>query len=151
MAPQDIAQIDANQVQVRVSLPVGFTLDVPKTRLNLKLSGPGGSRAAEMTLLPVSVARGIRSGGIFSPDTVVNTHTLRLAPEGARQLKAAQQFIMSNRPREFHFGIEVPFATVPKQAKEVVFWADLKLSNQDSFQPLVDGARIRFKNAAAGS
>jgi hypothetical protein len=151
MSPRTLAQLDAAQVMVRVSVPVGFELNVASTRLNLQLKGQNGAKTAAMGLTATSVSRTVRSGGLFGSDVPVSTYLLRLTPEGARQLQEAQHFILASQPNHFEFGLNAPFATVPPAAREVTFWADLKLSQSEAFRPLINGAKIQFTAAKAGS
>jgi hypothetical protein len=68
----------------------------------------------------------------------MSTYLLRLIPEGSRQLQDVQGFILGSNPNQFEFRLNAPFATVPPSAREVTFWADLKLSQSEAFKPLVD-------------
>ncbi|WP_104611791.1 hypothetical protein [Xanthomonas pisi] len=144
MGPRSLAQLDPAQVLVRISLPVGFELNVPATRLELQLKASGTNKTAAMGLTAVTVSRSAHPGGLFSPDVPVLTHPLRLTPEGCRQLRELQRFILATDPKQFEFVVHVPFAIVPASAREATFWADLKLSQTEPFKPLIDGAKIRF-------
>ncbi|MFC0153358.1 hypothetical protein ACFFJ4_06830 [Xanthomonas dyei] len=144
MSPRSLAQLDPAQLLVRVSVPVGFELNVAATRLDLQLKASGTSKAAAMGLTEVAVSHAVRSGGLFNRDVPVSTYLLRLTPEGSRQLQELQRFILANDAKQFEFVLHVPFATVPASAREAIFWADLKRSQSEPFKPLVDGTTIKF-------
>lgn len=80
MIPRSLAELDPAQVLVRISLPVGFELNVPATRLDLQLKAPGTSKTAAVDLIAVTVSRSVRPGGLLSPDVPVLTYLLRLTP-----------------------------------------------------------------------
>lgn len=145
LSPRKLAQTDPAQVRVRLSVPEGYEVNVPAARLKLRLEGASGVKFASMGLSLLGTARETRSGGLFRSDVPVATYVLALNPDGVRELKELQRFVLDGDPSKFLFGVEAPFAKVPPQAREVTFWADLKLSLADPFRPLIDGARIRFE------
>ena len=151
LSPSYLAQIDPSQVRVKLSVPVGYELDVPASHLTLALGGPAGSRSAVMPLKLLDVVREQRSGGLFSADVPVSTYSLSLSPEGARELQSLQQFVLSGKAKSFKFSVAAPFSTVPSEAGEVTFWADLKLSLKDPFMPLINGGKVHFGRSSASS
>jgi hypothetical protein len=152
MSAKSLAQIDPVQVRVKLSVPVGYEINVAESELKFSLvSSSGESHAGAMGLSLLQSMRDIRSGGFFSQDITVTTYFLALSPEGTRQLRELQQFVLSGQPRKFEFSVKAPFAKLPPGAQEVTFWADLKLSQHDSFVPLIDGAKIRYTKPSAGS
>ena len=151
MSPRTLERVDPAQVRVKLSVPVGYELNVSAGRLKLALSGPSGSRTGQMGLSLLRVTRESRSGGLFRPDIPVSTYSLALSQDGVRELRELQHFMLAGAPDEFEFSVQAPFAKVPPQADEVTFWADLKLSSRESFIPLIDAARIRFEPSPAGS
>ena len=149
---QTLAQIDPTQVRVRLSVPAGYELDIPASKLKLSLASRSyGSRSGSMALTLLQTTRDIRPGGLFGSDTTVSTYLLSLSPEGGRQLHELQQFVLSGQPEQFAFSVHAPFTKIPPTAIEVVFWADLKLSLGEPFMPLIDGAKIRFEGSSASS
>ena len=150
LQPATLAQIDPAQVRLRVSVPVGYELDAAATRLRLTLSPPEGApRTGAMGLSLLQVVRESRSGGWLAPDRAVSTYLLALSPDGTRQLRDLQQYVLSGHPRAFEFAVQAPLAQVPANAREVTFWADLKLSLRDPYLPLIDGATVRLAGAQA--
>mgnify|MGYP006889692377 FL=1 len=145
MSLSNLAQLDPSQVRVRLSVPVGFEIDVPASRLNLTLSSPAKSRTADMELSLLAVTQESRSGGLFRSDVAVSTYSLALSSAGVQQLRELQEFMLAGAPESFEFGVQAPFATVPPQAQGVTFWADLKLSANEPFRPLINGAKLRFE------
>lgn len=147
-----LAQIDPNEVRVRLSVPVGYELDLARSRLTFALTETSGkSHSAEMTLKRLQTTRERRPGGWFSADVPVSTHLLALSPEGVRQLREVQQIALSDQVRDFRFSVQSKFSRIPADAQEITFWADLKLSPNDPFMPLIDGARIKFERQPAGN
>ncbi len=150
LSPRDLAQVDPTQVRVRLSVPAGYDLNISAARLTLSLSGPAGARSAAMGLVPLQVGPGTRSGGVFSSDIRVLTYLLALSPRGAHELAALQKFVLANNPKSFTFSVNVPFAKLPAHAREVTFWADLRLRQGEPFMRLIDGAKIRFEQSPIG-
>ncbi|WP_369978074.1 hypothetical protein [Xanthomonas bundabergensis] len=150
LSPRMLAQTDPAQVRVRLSVPEGYEVDVPAARLTLRLEGASGNKSASMGLSLLGTSRETRSGGLFRSDVPVSTYVLALNPEGVRQLKELQRFVLAGDPSTFLFGVKAPFAKMPPQAREMTFWADLKLSLAEPYKPLIDGARLRFEDTPPG-
>jgi hypothetical protein len=150
--PQELAQVDPSQVRVRVSIPEGFELNVPASRLTLALGTPSGERKnVKMGLSLLQHTREHRSTGLFSGNLAVSTYVLALTPEGAQQLRSMQQFVLASNPDTFQFGVSVPLAKTLPNAREMTFWAEVRLSAKDRYTPLIDAAKIKFQDSAAGS
>lgn len=149
MSPRVLAQTDPAQVRVRVSVSEGYDVNVHAARLGLRLESASGARSASMGLTLLGVSRERRDGGLFRADMPVTTYLLALSPDGARELKDMQRFVLESDPKKFEFGVEAPFSKVPPKPREVIFWADLKLSLAEPFKPLIDGARIRFEEGGS--
>ena len=151
LTPGALAQIEPSQVQVKLSVPEGYEVDLAASHLTLALSGPSGSRSGRMGLAVLGVSHGVRPGGWFSPDIPVTTYSMALSAEGARTLRGLQAFVLSGKPDHFTLGVDAPFSKLPPSAREVTFWADLKLFPAEPFMPLVDGARIQIRRSEADS
>lgn len=151
MSLSTLAQVDPTQVRVELSVPIGFELDIPESRLALTLAAPDDRRSGQMPLSLLGVRQESRSGGLFRPDVRVSTYSLALSPDGVQELRELQQFMLTGAPETFEFSIAAPFATIPPQTREVTFWASLKMPASEPFRPLIDGARLRFQNAPGGS
>ena len=151
LSPRHLAQIDPGQVRVKLSVPAGYEFDIPAARLMLSLSGTSSTRSAAMELVTLQAGPSTRPGGLFSSDIPVTTYTLALSPRGARQLAELQGFVLASKPERFTFSVNAPFATVPERAREVTFWADLRLQQAEPYMRLIDGAKMRFEQARAGS
>ncbi|HZX79829.1 MAG TPA: hypothetical protein VFE72_02605 [Lysobacter sp.] len=145
-----LAQLDPADVRVRVSLPSGFELDVPKSRLTLSLGATNGaSRQGELALSLLQTTRESRSTGWFGADTPVSTYVLALSPDGVRQLRDMQQFALARNPNTFELGVSAPLAKTPAHPREMTFWADVKLRRAESWMRVIDGATVRFKATSA--
>lgn len=151
LSPQSLAQTDPAQVRVKLSVPVGYELDISAVLLKLSLSGQSQSRSSAMSLTLLDTNRELRSGGWFSPDVPVLTYVLALSPEGVQTLRELQGFVISDQPNHFKLSVNTPFTKMPEDPKVVTFWADLKLSLDDPFMPLIDGAEMRFERSPASS
>ena len=150
LKPRTLAQLDPADVRVRVSLPVGFELNVPKSRLTVSLAATDGpSRRSELGLSLLQTARDTRSPGWFSADVPVSTYVLALSPEGVREMRAMQQFALARNPNEFELGINVPLAKTPDNPRDMTFWADVKLRRDESWMRLIDGATLKFETTSA--
>lgn len=152
LEPRTLAQIDPGHVRVRVSVPVGYELNVAASRLTLSLHTPNGqTREEKMGLSLLQVTSENRSAGWFAADVPVSTYDLALTPEGAHQLRDMQRFVLSENPGTFEFGINAPLARTPRDPREMTFWADVKLSAKEQYMPLINGAKVTFEHAAGGS
>lgn len=144
---RSMMQIDPAEVRVKLSVSDGYEVDIAKSRLKLAMTGPDAvSHVVDMPLALLQRTTGKRSGGLFSPDVPVTTYELALAPEGAGQLRALQRALLTDGNGKFEFSVSAPLSKTPPKMKEVMFWADLKFSDKDSYLPLIDGATLRFKN-----
>jgi hypothetical protein len=76
------------------------------------------------------------------------TYELALSADGVRRLQLLQKSLLSVGHGKFEFSVSAPFSKTPPKAEQVTFWADLRLSNKDTYMPLIDGAKIKFKPAA---
>jgi hypothetical protein len=143
---QAVAAIDPRQVRLRVSVPRGFVLDVPASRLTLaaKLRN-GTSREDGFTLSQLAVTDDTRGRSWFSDDVAVRTWTFGLAAEGQRALAAFQQYALDERLASCTFSVNIRFAASPPAASEVTFWTDLQLSEREGFLVLIDGATVHFE------
>lgn len=61
-----------------------------------------------------------------------------------------QQFVLADDPNTFEFGVSAPLAETPANAREMTFWADVKLSAKDSYMPLINAAKLEFSDVEAG-
>ena len=97
--PQTLAQIDPTQVRVRLSVPAGYELDIPASKLKLSLASRSyGSRSGSMALTLLQTTRDIRPGGLFGSDTTVSTYLLSLSPEGGVSfMNFNSSFCLANR------------------------------------------------------
>lgn len=145
LTPQDLAQIDPAALRVRLSVPQGFELDVPATRLSLSLSGPESEHSEEMGLALLGTLDESRDGGWFGAEILVTTYLLALDDAGADRLRRLQLTVLTSDRRTSRFSVSSPFSRVPPEADEVSFWADLRLAHDLPFMTLFDGARIRFE------
>lgn len=150
MSPRDLALVEPAQVQVRISVPAGFQLDVPESHLSLTITTKSGTVSKEMGLSLHSVTRGTRSAGLFRPDVPVTTYLLALSPEGVDELRALQLILLNGHVKAFSFSIGGPLAEKPAGAKDVTFWAAIKLANDKPFLLLVDGAKLKLPSNASG-
>ena len=146
-----LAQIDPAQVRVRLSVPIGFEINIPESHLGLALTSSSGTRSSAMKLSSLGVTKESRSGGLFKADVPVTTYLLALSPDGALQLQELQRLMLAKEPGAFEFSVSAPFSKFPVNPEEVTFWADLKLSDNESFMPLIKGAKIRFEHSPVGS
>ncbi len=150
LTPRSLAQVAPEQVRVRLSVPVGYELNVPKTQLSLRLTGPTETRTVAMNLTLLGVETESRSAGLLSASVPVTTYSLALSDIGARDLRELQKFVLSGDTRDFKFTVRAPLARVPPGAREVTFWADLKLSLSERFMPLINGAKISLDPSLTG-
>ena len=151
LSPNALAQIDPAQVRVKVSVPLGYEINVHTTRLTLALTGPSGSRSAVMSLAVLGVANGERSRGLFRSSVHVSTYMLVLDPEGVQKLRELEHFALSGNAKSFEFSLQAFIAKMPFGAQEVTLWAALRLHADTPFISLIDGATLKFGSTKSGS
>lgn len=146
---ESLSAIDPSEVEVKASVPKGYTIDVARSQLTLSVSDShGASRAVQMHLQQLKVTHGSRGGGWFSSAVPVTTYWLGLTEEGVNELRHVQRFARQRDPKTFKFGVSVPFATCPPHPKQVRFWADLRLAEGKPFMSLIDGYTFAFPEGA---
>lgn len=149
LEPRSLAQVDPSQVRVKLSVSTGYEVNISKSRLKLSFTPSDTiARTADMPVALLKETTDERPGGLFSPDVQVTTYELALAPEGMRQLRALQQSLLISGQGKFKFSVSAPFSKTPPKPKNVTFWADLKLSAEEAYMPLISGAELQFKNEA---
>ena len=142
----DFQKIDPAQVRVRLSVSQGFEVDVAKAAL--RLSTPSADRASRelaMSLELMERSTMTRSLGFFSGESSVPTYLLRLTPKSAAELTKLKKSLAAKGKGERGFSVSAPFSQAPKNPESVIFWADLRLADDDSWIALIDGAKIKFK------
>lgn len=142
LSREDLVHIDPAQVRVKVSVPRGFAIDIPATRLKLVVTASGQERIANMRLNALERHRGVRSRGWLHHDVPVCTVMLELTADSRRQLRAMQRFIDESGPLHYQFSLIWPLAEVPPDAGKVTIWADLQLRADRRYLPLVDAAHL---------
>lgn len=151
LEPSTLAQVDPAQVRVKLSVSLGYEVDIPKSRLKLTVTDSGDvSRSADMPLGLLVRTVGMRSTGFFGSDVSVTTYEAALTAEGVRQLQALQKSLLTIEGGTFEFDVSAPFSKTPPEPQEVNLWADLKLSSNKSYLPLINGAKLRFSKEAGG-
>lgn len=140
----------SSAVEVKVSVPKGYTIDVEKSQLMLSVTGSSGSsRTVQMHLRQLKATHGVLGDGwFFSSPVPVTTYWLDLSETGVNELRQVQRFVRLQNPRTFKFGVSVPFATCPPHPKKVKFWADLRLVAGNPFLTLVSGYTLTFPEGA---
>ncbi len=152
LEPRTLAQVDASEVRVRVSIPAGYELNVATSSLNLSLHSPTGvKQEGELGLSLLQVTPESRSTGFFTANVPVFTYVLALTPEGVNKLRDIQEFLLSDHINEFKFGVNASLAKIPRNARQITFWADVKLFANEQYFPLINGAKIKFEDGATGS
>lgn len=145
LSPESLARIDPAGVEVKISTPRDWSVDVESARLRLTVSNASGSSSMkEMHLRLLRVTHGTLGGGLFSSSTPVTTSWLALSEDGVRQLRVIQQFVELHHPNRFNFGITWQFSQCPRGARKVTLWADLRLAPDQAFMTLIDGAVLKF-------
>jgi hypothetical protein len=149
--PQHLAHVDPAQVRVKVSVPLGYEINIRAARLTLVLTGPSGHHSAAMGLAVLGTSQGLRSRGWFRPSVHVSTVMLGLDPQGVQKLRKLQQYVLAGDAKGFEFSLVAPLAKVPPGAKQVTIWAALRLRTDEPFMPLIDGATFKFGSTTMGS
>lgn len=144
-----LVQLEPADVRVRLAVPRGNEVDVQRARLKLEIQPEDASAmVADMPLRLLGVRNAQRSAGMFRADVPVLTYELALAPEGAHSLRALQRNVMAMKSSKARIGFSVntPFSRVTPGMREMQFWVDLKLRAGDDYLPLIDGAKVPFKD-----
>jgi len=146
---QSLAAVNPSGVEVKVSVPKGYTINVAKSQLTLSVTvSSGSSRTVQMHLQQLKLTHGTRGGGWFRAPVPVTTYWLELSKKGVNELQQVQRFVRLQDPKTFKFGVSAPFATCPPHPKHVKFWADLRLAQGKPFMTLVNGYTLTFPEGA---
>lgn len=147
MSPRSLAQVDPEEIRVRLSVPQGFEVDPARTRLEFSIRNPSVDHSSQLGVRVLAATEGERPGGFLEPDLAVTTYLLALTPEGRDEFRALQRVLLQAEHGTFQAGFHAKFAKRPPGAREVTFWVDLKLSDTEPFMPLLEAARVEFEGA----
>ncbi|MGX5913767.1 hypothetical protein ACR0ST_03450 [Aliidiomarina sp. Khilg15.8] len=144
MDPQEqLASTNPDNVRVRIAMPQGFEPDLERTQLKLEFrSEDDETYTADMSLSLHHTAEEVRSTGFFGSDMAVTSYELGLSPEGTKQMRDLQPYLLSEG--KISFSVNAPFGATPEEAEEVYFWIDVKLSADEPYLQLIDAARVKF-------
>lgn len=144
MSMQSLVQVDPAEIRIRLSVPEGFEVDAARTHLTFSVRNPAVEHSSEFDVRVLEIGEGERPGGLFEPDLAVATYMLALTPESQQAFRAFQQVLLGVEHGTFEAGFRTHFSERPPGARDVTLWVDLKLSDAESFMPLLDGARVEF-------
>ena len=145
---RSLIQLDPAQIRVRVAVPVGFEVDIEKTKLEIDLHDEAGNkRHGEFALSRLATTRSQRPGGFLRADVAANQYDLALTPESMKRLRELQAYAASHALKSYEMRVGAELGKVPEDAKALRFWADVKLSDRDAYMTLFDGAEIVLKRS----
>ena len=144
MSPRSLVQVEPAQVRIRISVPQGFEVSVPTTHLTFVVDNSSVSHSSQLDLRTLNVMDDERPGGFLVSDLPVTTYLLALTPKGQAEFRSLQQVLLGMEHGTMQAGCEINFSKRPTGAQEVTFWVDIKLSDSESFMPLLDGAEVSF-------
>jgi hypothetical protein len=143
---QSLQELDAQQIRVRVAIPQGFSLDVPRTLLTLTfIDGSDRTASYEFHLVQLQQLNETRPGGWFHTHYPVVVNELSLDDKSLETLRLLQREDLAGRKRRgLTLNVESQVSTVPEGASSVRIWVDLRLKQSDSYITLFDGVEVNF-------
>lgn len=134
------------EVALRVSVPRGFVIDPAKTYLAIGLQqhDEAAMRDFMLDLRLAHSGPGARSAGLLRGEVATTDFELVLNDHGRRKFREVQDRIARWQGGRTALNAGTDFSSRPEGASTVTLWIDLRLSNQDGFFPLIDGARVRL-------
>ena len=147
---QSIAQLDPEQMLVKVSVGNSYSLKPNSTRLQLSSKPDHSNKKTEavLSLKQLSQAQEKRSVGFFSPDLEVVTYQFAIDQAGAETLKQMQQqFIKAGHKGAVSFTVETGFDHKNNAdiKKDILLWVDLKLFEKEDYISLIDAAALKVE------
>ena len=137
-----LGYVDARALRVNISLPEGYVLDVPTTRLVAVARSKTGTRETQLALNPVTTSTGKRGGGMLSKEMAVTTVEMDLTDESMGALRELQSFVGAGTAKEVELRVKLRLRQAPPGATSVKVWVDMRMSAMEEFFPLIDGATI---------
>lgn len=138
----DFAALDGGTLRVRITLPQGFELNVPRSWLGIELKSAAGVHEATFQLDPEQVQAAALPGGLFSATAPGTAYVLRLSERSKTSFRELQGFVARGRADEITIRVVPRLASSPAGESQVSVWIDLLLSQTQGFFTLVDGAVI---------
>lgn len=148
---QSIAQLDPEQMLVKVSVGNSYSLKPNSTRLQLSFQPEqqNSKTEAALSLKQLSKAQEKRSVGFFSPDLDVMTYEFAVDQAGAETLKQMQQqFIKAGHKGAVSFTVETSFDHKDNAEikKDILLWVDLRVFEKEDYISLIDAAALKVES-----
>lgn len=147
---QSIAQLNPQQMRVKVSVGNNYSLKPNSTRLQLSFQPEqhNSKTEAALSLKQLSQVQEKRSTGFFSPDLDVVTYEFAVDQAGAETLKQMQQqFIKAGHKGAVSFTVETGFDHKDNAdiKKDILLWVDLRLFEKEDYLSLIDAAALKIE------
>jgi hypothetical protein len=127
---------------VKISLPVGYVLDVRSTRLVAVVRSKEETRHTDLSLEPVTSSDGKRGGSMWSKETPVTTVEMDLTEESRQALHELQSFVGAGTAKEVELQVRLRLKQAPAGATTVKVWVDMRMSAMEEYFALIEGATI---------
>lgn len=149
---QTIAQLDPQQMLVKVSVRDDYSLIQDSTKLQMKFQPDdvNESTKAALNLKLLSKVAETRSAGLFSSDTSVITYEFAVDQAGVETIRQMQaQFTKADHKGTMNFKVNTDFEPIDaKNMKdELLLWIDLRLSEKEGYFPLIEAAHIELEQS----
>lgn len=139
---QDFNALSADEIQVKITVPQGFELNIEHSWLGFELSSQHSEHQGRFNLQQVSTAASTMDKGFFADDQEVSVYTLQLHPDSHGDFSALQGYLGQHRAKNVAIRVVPKLQSFPATKRFVTVWIDVQLSQQDGFFTLVDGAEL---------
>lgn len=112
-----------DDIGVRIRLPEGFSLDVANSRLAIEVASNAGVHTGTFELEQTE-------------------YELRLTAQSKERFRQLQAFVARAKVEDIAIRVMPKLASRPAGASSVAVWIDLRLTREEGYFALVDGASI---------
>lgn len=153
--PENLTQLQADEIRIRLQLPTQAELDPKRTQLQLYISSAERQYDEKFAVRMISKTGGQMDDGWFSPPVPVQSYVFVLSDSGKQKFRELQQHLATAaKPEQYIFTASSVLTNLSPEINTVRIWADLQLSDKEGFFPLIDGAEMEFnltENTTANS
>ncbi|ASP37625.1 hypothetical protein CHH28_02595 [Bacterioplanes sanyensis] len=139
---QDFNALQAGDIQVKITVPQGFELNIERSWLGFELSSEHNHHSGRFDLQRLSTQASVIDGGLFGSDIAATTYRLQLQPESRPAFTELQAYLRQHKADNVMIRVVPKIKRYPANAEFVSVWIDLQLSSQEGFFTLVDGSQL---------
>ncbi|MFZ5841911.1 MAG: hypothetical protein ACOY3E_03340 [Pseudomonadota bacterium] len=145
---QQFAELNGEEIRVRVRLPAPSKLNVAETSLESTLETEQGRHSTQLTLEQESLrSYSVSEGLLFKEDVTYSEYVLRLSAGSLQRFATLQRLTPTrSQTQKSAFKITTDFTNLPEGLDSLQFSVDLQLKRDEGYFALLDKASISFKS-----